>query len=134
MQIIFQVSKLKCFFVYQRTTLKEVNDELDEKFIELALRLSTQISSQPFEITINPNIGFNDFVPVGFQTFKTINLIFRCFDKSIGGIIIREETVPVSLCFDAIIDEEIVHRLFKEDQYVNLEPNICGLLYTLVRD
>jgi len=131
MQIIWEVSKLKCLLVYERSTLKEVNDELDEKLIELASRLSALISSEPFVISTNSNVEPNDFVPISFQTCKTMNLIFRCFDKSIGGNYTREETIPISLCFDTIIDKEFIDQLFK-DQYINLEPGICGLIDTLI--
>lgn len=134
MQIIFQVSKLKCFFVYKRTTAQEVADELDKKLIKLASRLSALISTDPFVITTIANVGFDDFVPLSFQTCKTINLIFRCFDKNIGGEITREETIPISLCFDTIFDKEFIDKLFIDDQYINLEPGICGLLDTLIKD
>lgn len=133
MQIIWEVSTLKCFFVYERTTRQGISDELDEKLIELASRLSALISSESFVISTNTNAGYNDFVPISLQTYKTMNLIFRCFDKSIGGNITREETIPIYLCFDIIIDKEFIDKLFK-DQYINLEPDICGLLDTLIKD
>ncbi len=132
MQIIFQASKQKCFFVYQRTTQQEVYDALDGKLIELASRLSALISSESFVIITNPNVGPDDFLPTSFQTCKTMNLIFRCFDKRIGGNYTREETIPISLWFDTIIDKEFIDKL-NEDQYINLEPSICGLLDTLIK-
>lgn len=133
MQIIWKVSSLNCFLVYERTTPQEVVDELDEKLIELASRLSALISSKPFIISTIANIGFNDFVRINSQTCKTINLIFRCFDKNIGGKITREERIPIFLCFDTIIDKEFIDKLYKDDQYINLEPGICGLLDTLIK-
>ena len=133
MQIILEVSRLKCFFVYERTIPKEVTDELDEKLIEFASRLSALIFSEPFVISTIANVGFNDFVPISFQTCNTMNLIFMCFDKSIGGKFTREETIPIYLCFDTIIDKEFIDKLFKDDQYINLEPAICRLLDTLIK-
>ena len=133
MRIIFKVSGLKCFFAYKRTTQQEVSDELDEKLIELASRLSGLISSGPSIISTIKNAENNDFVPKEFQTYITINLIFRCFDKNLGGKIIREETIPISLCFDTIIDKEFIDKIFNETLYVNLEPDTCRLLDTLVR-
>jgi len=132
MQILFQVSSLKCLLAYQRTAQKEVPDKLDEKLFELAARLSALISSEPYTISINANTKNDDLISKSIHTCKKMNIILRGFDKIIGGKITGEETIPISICFDAIIDKEIIDKIFCEDQYVILDHDTFGLLYSLV--
>lgn len=131
MQILFQVSKLKCSFFYERLQVIKDNDIIDEKLIEFASRLSQMISSEPFDITLIVNE--NDPSPQNFQTSKKLNLIFRCFDKPFDGNITKEVNWPITLYFDKHLKKEFVDGLFKEDQYINLGPNECELLNSLVK-
>lgn len=130
MKIIFNVSTLECSFVYDRKPHSRQNDELDKKFIKLAQRLSSQISSEPFSINVNVSEGLSNSSV--YQTYKIINLIFRCFDKDVGGKTVHEKKFQLTICFDKILDKKILDEIFKEDVYINLEPQICDLLETLV--
>ncbi len=132
MQILFQVSKLKCSFFYERLGGIKDNNIIDKKLIEFASRLSEMISSEPFEITLFVNE--NDPSPQNFLTYKKINLIFRCFDKPNDGMKTKEENWPITLYFDKHLNKEFLDNLFNTDQYINLGPDECELLDTLVKD
>ena len=130
MQIIINLTNLKCSFFYKRNVAKVNSHNIDEELVNLAKRLSEVISPENSDVIILDNVNFEDIPNSMFHCRKSMNLIFKCFDNEIEGTIIRERTIPLTLFFDRIdlghLNEVIT------DQNIILKQNDFDHLDTLI--
>ncbi|MBK8300395.1 MAG: hypothetical protein IPK90_08085 [Chitinophagaceae bacterium] len=137
MQIVIKLlnpRSLTISFVYERTSSQSSTDEIDEALSLLAERLSTSISSEPFNIEKYPSVTISSFSTVDYRSDKIINLIFQCFTKNGKDFDIDEEkTISLILYFD-IADKEYTHNIIEANKYISITREAFDNLDTLITD
>lgn len=127
MQIIFKTHypNIEGSFVYDRTSKESAS--IDEILIEVAKNLSENISAEPKEIKINPNVVLSDFLPPKYHSKKTIKLNFNKLNNSSDFSKIFYITVHFN-----IVDSQFIGKRIKAEQIFYLNDNVFDLLDTLI--